>query len=490
MTVLGRTDATNPPLAKRVRAGVSWNISSALITESVRFLRSIVLARLLAPEDFGLLAMALTVVGALNAVSSLGLSRTIVANKFDNTAELKAHLNTVWSVELVRSFVVALLVAASAFPLARFYGQDKLKVIIPLLGLMTLIGALQNIGLTILRKEIRFAGIFWYELITNVGGIALTVALAVILRNVWALVTGLLLTSALGTVLSYVFHAFRPRFAFEQQALHRALTVGKLTLLIATASYVTNMADNVMVGRLLGSSALGNYSLAFNIASAPISVLVFSLNAVLFPAYAEITLQRPQALDVAFRQVFSLALLVLFTIAAPVFLLAGDIVQLLFGSKWVAAGTALRVLALVIPLRGFSLLVSAFFWGLNRPKDVAVSTTVEAVVFLTALYPLVSTFGIAGAAWAGMIAYGFGCVTRIRDLNRIMPGVSTKLLRLLLPIVSAAAAGLLVAWLSLRFLTAPVPRVVFGGLIAAIIPPLIVLSLKPELRRSLVEWLS
>ena len=74
-------DARNLPLTKRIRSGLGWNISSAVITESTRFVRSIILARLLVPEDFGLFAMALTVVGALNALSSLGLSRTIVANK-------------------------------------------------------------------------------------------------------------------------------------------------------------------------------------------------------------------------------------------------------------------------------------------------------------------------------------------------------------------------------------------------------------------------
>src|SRR5688500_10896371 len=113
-----RIDPTILPLAKRVRAGLSWNISSSLITESIRFVRSIVLARLLVPEDFGLFAMALTVVGAMNALSSLGLSRTVVASKFDTDVELKTYLDTVWSVELLRSFIVALLVSASAFPMS------------------------------------------------------------------------------------------------------------------------------------------------------------------------------------------------------------------------------------------------------------------------------------------------------------------------------------------------------------------------------------
>lgn len=478
----------NLPLAKRVRAGISWNVSSSLITESIRFVRSVVLARLLVPEDFGLFGMALTVVAALNALSALGLGRTIVTNKFDTTDELKAHLDTVWSVELLRSFVIALLVSASAFPMSRFYGQAQLKVIIPILGLVTLVQGFQNIGLVMLRKEISFARIFWYELATNTAGIALTVALAVVMRNVWALAIGLLLTAALGTVLSYIFHSYRPRLALEKKALRRALSLGKLTLVIAVASYVTNMADNVMVGRLLGAGALGNYSLAFNIASAPISVLVFSIGTVLFPAYAEITAQRPKALELAFTKVFSIALMIMVTITVPLFLLASEVVQLIFGGRWTTAGTVLRVLALVIPLRGFSLMVSTVFWGLNRPKDVAVGTTLEAIVFLAALYPLIRAFGLTGAAWAGMIAYAFACVSRLMALSEIMPGISAKLFRISLSILAAAGAGLLIACISLRFLTSPLPRVILGGLLSTIIPTVILLSVKADWRRWLIEW--
>jgi lipopolysaccharide exporter len=122
--ITDRADTTNLPLVKRVRSGVSWNVSSSLIGQLIGFVRSVALARLLAPEDFGLFGMALTIVAALNALTTMGLDRTIVANKFDTRDELKAHLDTVWSVELIRSLVIALLVSASAFPMSRFYSHN------------------------------------------------------------------------------------------------------------------------------------------------------------------------------------------------------------------------------------------------------------------------------------------------------------------------------------------------------------------------------
>jgi lipopolysaccharide exporter len=488
--VIDQADRTNLPLVKRVRSGVSWNVSSSLIGQLIGFVRSIVLARLLAPEDFGLLGMALTIVAALNALTTMGLDRTIVSSKFHTRDELKAHLDTVWSAELIRSLVIALLVLASAFPISRFYGQTQLKVIIPVLGVASLVRGFQNIGLAMLRKEISFARIFWYELATNVGGIAITVALAMVMRSVWALVIGLLLTATLGTALSYIFHSYRPRLALEKIALRRVLSLGKFTLVIAVASYVTNMADNVMVGRLLGTGALGNYSLAFNIASAPIIVVVFSVVTVLFPAYAEITAERPGDLELAFTKVFSIAWMIMLTVTVPLFLLAGEIVQLLFGGRWTSAGPVLRVLALVIPLRGLSLIISTVFWGLNRPKQAAVGKTLEAVVFLTALYPLIRAFGLTGAAWAGMIAYAFACVNRLLALSEIIPGIASKLFRISLATLAAAGAGLLIAAVCLTFLTSPLPRVVLGGLLSTIIPAIILLLVRVDSRKWLIEWFS
>jgi O-antigen/teichoic acid export membrane protein len=432
--------------------------------------------------------MALTMAAALNALTTIGLSQTVVSYKFETDAELKAHLDTAWSAELVRSFVITLLLSAAAFPMSRFYSQAQLTVIIPVLALTIFIQGLQNIGLTLLRKQISFARIFWYELVTNLIGFAITVGLALVMRSVWALVIGLLLTAVLGTVLSYIFHSYRPKLAFEKLALRRALNVGKFTLVIAVAAYVTNMADNVMVGRLLGTNALGNYSLAFNISSAPYSVLVYAFAIVLFPAYAEITVDNRERLEQAFIKVFNIASALLIVIAAPLFLLAEDLVALLFGSKWISAGPVLRILALTIPLRGLAQIISTLFVALNRPKQLAIGRTLEAVVFLVALYPLIKTFGLTGAAWAGLIAYAFACLNRLVALNGLIPGISAKLFRMSLSILVATGVGLLLAKFSLMFVSAPLYHVLAGGLISTIVPAAILLLLRPDLRRWVLEF--
>ncbi len=309
--IASTTNFARVPLWKRVRSGVGWSASSSIAGQVIGLIRSIVIARLLLPEDFGLLGMALTVIAGLSALTTIGLDQSILSNKFADQRSLNSHLNTVWSAELVRSLVLTLLVIACAYPLASFYGQPRLRLIIPVLSLSILIQGFQNIGMVILRKQVGFTRIFWYELATHVSGIIVTIGIVLVLRNVWGLVLGLISGNALSVLLSYAFHSYRPRLSFDKIALQQALNFGKFALVIAVASYVTTMADNVVVGRVLGSNALGNYALAYNVASVPIGVLVYALGRVLFPAYAEIAANRPHDLEQAFTKVFTISSLIL-----------------------------------------------------------------------------------------------------------------------------------------------------------------------------------
>jgi lipopolysaccharide exporter len=474
-------------LTRRVLTGVGWNASSSFISQVIGFIRSIVIARLLVPEEFGLFSMALTTVFGLNALTTLGLDQTILARKFESDRELRAQLDTVWSAELARSLVLSLLVLASAYPVSHFYGQPRLLGLIPLLSLSTLLDGMQNIGLTILRKQISFARIFWYELTTNIAAAVLTIAIALRLRSVWALVLGQVIAAALRMLLSYVFHPYRPRFAFDQAALARVLNFGKFGLTIAVTSYITTMADNVAVGRLLGAGALGNYALAYNLASFPIGVLVYALGKATLPAFAELAATAPARLDNAFTRVFTLSALLLISLMVPLFILSGDIMQVLYGSKWSGAAPVLRVLSLIIPLRGLMLTINSLLFGLNRPRPVATGKIIEAVLFLLLLYPLTRRWGPTGAAWSGVIVYAVALGNRFVVLRRVMPGLQNKLLRISLSASVAAAAGLFLAGVGLSFLTPVLPRILLGGLLATSAPAALLLLMRADLRRWIIE---
>ena len=152
----------------------------------------------------------------------------------------------------------------------------------------------------------------------------------------------------------------------------------------------------------------------------------------------------------AFLKAFNATLLVTLAIAIPTFFFADEVVRLLFGARWTTAGSVLRILALVIPLRGVTLISSTIFWSAKRPREVAILRTLDAAVFLIVLYPLITTIGLTGVAWAGLIMYAFACVNRAITVNKIIPGISFELLRSLLATLAFLIAIVLVRVLLTR----------------------------------------
>lgn len=470
-----------------MRSGLSWNAGSMLLGQATSFLRSIVIARLLFPEDFGLFGMALTVSAALHAFTTIGLDQSIIAGKFKTEAELNSHLNDVWSAELLRTTFLAILMAASAYPMARFYGQPKLQLLIPFLSLSILIQGFRNIGLVVFRKEISFSRIFWSEAATNIAATSFTLGLLMLVPNVWTLVLGHIFTTAVSVIFSYVFHPFRPKLTLQKQSLQAVFRLGRLPMVLAITSYVTTMADNVIVALVLGTDALGNYAMAYTLAGVPIAILVYTFASVMFPAYAELTARNPERLAGAMKSSFSIICLLLVIITIPLLLLGPDIVEFLYGSKWSVAGSTLRVLALLIPLRGAVLIISTLFFGLNKLKLLANGKTRETILFLLILYPMTKFFGLKGAASAGVIVYGFALLDRFLTLERVMPGVAISLVRFFLFSIAAGFIGLLIGAASMTLSDSLLVRLVLGGLLPAIVSAGVLMLLSVELRTWITE---
>lgn len=146
-------------LTRRVQSGVIWNAISVSSTYLSGLVRSIVMARLLMPDDFGLIGMALTVVAGLNALTTIGLDISVIKTKFKNDEELSTHLDTIWTVDLIRRIILSILLAVLAYPAARFYREDRVHQILLLFSLLPFIQGFQNIGLLIYRKQIDFGSV-------------------------------------------------------------------------------------------------------------------------------------------------------------------------------------------------------------------------------------------------------------------------------------------------------------------------------------------
>lgn len=473
--------AVSPPLAGRVRSAASWVAASMLLGQAVALGRSVVVARLLAPDDFGLFSMAATAVAALSALTAIGLDQTLIAHGFEAKENLRTQLDTTWTAELIRRLCITLLLAAIAYPTTRFYGRAELISILAVAGLTPLIQGLQNIGLVLPRKQVEFAALFRHELTTGVVTAIVAVALALIMRNVWALVWGQLAGVLSGTLLSYFFHPYRPRLAFDGEVFRRALRFGKYATVIGIAAYVTTMADNVLVGRLFGAGVLGAYAVAYNLAGMPAGMIMGVVGRATFPAYAELAAQGLERVGAAFNRSLAVGSALLTLATVPLFLLGPEIISVLYGEKWAAAGAALRILSLVGLGRGLVVIISGLHFGMNKPRQVALGKTLEAGIFLLLLYPLTSRYGAVGAAWAGVAAYFFALLNRLLSLKRLIPREYGRALLNVAASLASGVCGVLAGTLLLSFVEGDWLRLFAGGLVSTAVCAALLYKLLPAL---------
>ncbi len=425
-----------PSLSNKVYSGVGWTTLGSFLGQLLTFGRTLILARLLTTGDFGLMGMAFTLTSALGSLTNLNLNTSAVVAKFDDDAHMHRHLNTIWTANIVRGLIVSLILLAAANPTARFYGEASLFPMLLVLAWTPLLLGLTNIGLMLASRAVNLSLMVRLTLTGNLLSLLIVVALAFWTRNVWALVWGNLLGTAISVALSYSFHPYRPRFLFDRREFDAALNFGKWMFLIGVMQYITITADNILVGRLLGASVLGAYMIAYTIANLPQNVVTQVLEGVLLPSFAELGRGDSARLEKTLLRVFTISCAMLTLVIMPISLLAAPLIHVAFGSaKWEGAIAPLQVLVLVGLFRGLIQIIAPLIVGMNRPELEARSTMASAVVFIVLLYPLTLRLGALGAAWAGVLTYVFAFVLRIFLARHLAPGAFVRF-----PVVMALCA--------------------------------------------------
>lgn len=367
--------------------------------KGVYFVKTLVVARLLFPEDIGLFAMASVGLAFVDIFFQSGFGSAII-QKAGHTRE---EMDTAWTIQLIRNVVLALVIVLVAPYLADFFGEPRLVLLMRFLSLAMVIVALENIGIILLMKDMRFNRKFAFDLSFIVCEVVITVVAAFFLRNVYALLIGTIGSRLCAMVLSYAFHPYRPRFYIDGPAARRLFGYGKWVGLLTIVSYAVSQGDTITVGKLLGPENLGYYQSAFALALLPVAEFARVLGTALFPAFAGIQ-NDPEHLRHSFRK--SAQLVFAFTIPAclGIYATAPWFVPVVYGAKWLPMIPILSILvfyALVKTIDGVS---APFFLGIGRPRLSATSMGIQCVAMLALIVPLTRMWGVEGAAWAVFIS--------------------------------------------------------------------------------------
>ncbi|MFW6115789.1 MAG: lipopolysaccharide biosynthesis protein [Chloroflexota bacterium] len=389
---------TEPSLTARVVKGSAWVFVGKVGSRGLQAIKLVVLARLLVPEDFGLFGIVMLALSAAETFTQTGF-QTALVQKQGNTED---YLDTAWTVQVLRGFVLAGTLFAISPLLAWFFDEPRVVPLLRALSAMEALRGFTNIGVVYFQKELEFHKQVTYQLFSSAVALAVGVVLAWQLRNVWALVWGSLAGQVTSTALSYVLHPYRARVRLDRQQVTELFGFGRWLLGNSIVSFLATQADRVILGRLLGAAALGIYNMADRIGGLLPTEFMHLTNEVMMPAYAKVQDDK-ERLGRAFIQVFGTAVSVGGPVAAFVFLAAPELVPVILGAEWLLAIVPLQILAVGGFLRCVIGVSSPVFLATGHPNIQFWKSLIRAVVTVAAIFPLTARYGIPGTALAGVL---------------------------------------------------------------------------------------
>lgn len=335
-------------MKRSMARGASWNALSAVASAGLQVAQIFVLARLLGPGDFGLMAMAMVVTSFMQTVVELGIGNALIYRQ-NATAD---QINSLFALNLgagVLGFAVALTLSPAC---ARFFDEPLLRQILPWCAAIFLIAPFGQLQLALLQRHLRFKAISAAEITSQLAGFALAVILAARGYGVFALIWSLLLTVALRTLLlnrlGTSLWPFRLHFRLED--MRGFIGFGFFQTASGILNFVIARIDSLVLGRLLGAVPLGYYNFAYSLVMQPITRINPILMRVAFPVFA-----RFQADTDRLRRGFFLVTRILLTINAPLmFGLAAvmrETIGVVFDAKWQPSVLVVEILAMVALFR-------------------------------------------------------------------------------------------------------------------------------------------
>jgi len=382
-------------LSQRVVKSGLWAFALRAVNRAFRFIRLIILARVLAPEDFGLMGIALLTMATLDTFSQTGFQAALIQKKDD----IKSYLDAAWTVLILRgSILFAILYIIAPFA-AHFFNAQEAEVIIRVIGLSFLIQAFTNIGVIYFEKELEFNKLFIYSFVGTLSDFVVAVSAALILKNVWALVFGSLAGSTAMCITSYFIHPYKPKFDFHLGKAKELFGFGKWILGSSILVFLLTQGDDIFVGKLLGATALGLYQLAYRISNMPATEITHVISQVTFPAYSKLQDNIEKLRETYLRVLQSTAFLS-FPIAGLIFVLAPDFTRIFLGEKWMPMVPAMFVLACWGAIRSLVGAISPVFMSLGKPEIVTKMQFFQTVLLFILIYPLTIRWNILGTSAA------------------------------------------------------------------------------------------
>jgi teichuronic acid exporter len=429
-------------IGKQIYSGVVWTTIQTVVNRTFGFVIKLVLARILFPEDYGIIGMAAVFTGFVQVFSDFGMGAALIQRKDENLTE--AHYHTAFWTGLVWSVVIYLIVSLAVAPFAAwFYKEDILKKIIPVLSIGILASPFSLVHSSQLTKALDFKRLALISNASSVFSGFLSLVLALLGFGVWALVFNSVTIFIITLPLYFRATGWLPKFIWQKDCFKDIFGFGIYTTGTQLLSKFASQIDYLLVGKFLGAASLGIYSFAFILTDTFRSQLMMILNKVMYPIYSKLQNDRTKLIHYYYQVVLYNAI-VIYPIMFFLVYFGDYLIPQVFGDKWNEAVLPIKVLAVSVVIHVLVGSNTSLMRAIGKPglelKLQIIKTLLFFVPFVTigTIY-----FGLIGTSVGYLIAKVFTVTLSSIVMKTILKmNIKKLILNVIPPVVISITAGI------------------------------------------------
>ncbi len=397
-----------------LRAGW-WGGSGFLLDKVIAAVQLAVLVRILTPADFGVMAASAAVLLTMLTISELGLDSALIAKEVVSEDDLAA----VWTLSAVRGLLMAIGIWIIAGMIGEFMRMPVLESLLRVHAWALIIQGFQSPAMALMLKKLNLGRRVALDVARRIVEAIVTLTIAILYRTVWALVIGQLVGLMLWSLLSFRIAPFTPGRSLKLSVLSYFIRHGGNMNLITLCAFCVMTGGELVIGRLLGSEALGLYQVALAIPLLFGARATALMQQISVPTYA--SLQRDQ---LGLIRVFDLQMgligIVYIPLAVTIGALAPIMVPIVFGPQWTSISDSLKIFCLYSVCAGYASVMASLHYGLGRPDLQMKSWLAQCALYVTMIVPMTVSLGVFGASISLTTSYLFGTILQAVETRRLL----------------------------------------------------------------------
>jgi PST family polysaccharide transporter len=389
--------STEDSIGSRISSGIAWVLTAKLFVRSLGLVSTVILARLLVPDDFGLIAIATSIFVISETLTEFGFGKALI--KFDEVTD--EHLNTAVTLNIVRGILVGICIIATAEYFSQVLGDPRLTGLLVALGILSVLGGSRNVKFVLFEKVLNYKREFQLKFSAKIISVTVTIVAAFTLGDYRALVIGMFVNRGLEILISYWMIPHVPRYSLskwrELFGFSSWLMLTNLTFVLSSRFYY------FIIWKFFGTETAGNFHVGSEVSNYLTSDLVGSLSRVLFPAFSEVSGKKDD-LRYLFLQGLTVTMGVGLPIGFGLSVIADDLVLLLLGAKWEVAIPVVQFLSVGMSLTMISSVVYPLLMAVNKTQLLFFREMSYFVLRVISVSFGVWLAGFSGLLYAALIA--------------------------------------------------------------------------------------